>query len=132
MNEIIWKYVKPLKNANAIDVFEKEHAVSFPADLREILFKNNGGRPSLKYYDTKTEKDKEFKTLLSFNEEDIETIYKHYPLDTSDKTLIPFASDPAGNYFVVKDEKIYLWNHETDSVDYIANSFSDFLLNLHA
>lgn len=131
MNEIIWKYVKPLKNANAIDVFEKEHAVSFPADLREILFKNNGGRPSLKYYDTKTEKDKEFKTLLSFNEEDIETVYKHYPLDTSDKSLIPFASDPAGNYFVLKDNSIYLWNHESDSTIFLASSFSAFLSMLH-
>lgn len=131
MNEIIWKYVKPLKNANAIDVFEKEHAVSFPADLREILFKNNGGRPSLKYYDTKTEKDKEFKTLLSFNEEDSETIYKHYPLDSSDKTLIPFASDPAGNYFVLKDNSIYLWKHESDSTIFLASSFSAFLSMLH-
>ena len=132
MNEIIWKYVKPLKNINAIEKFEKEHSILFPLDLKGILTKFNGGRPSLKYYDTKTERDKEFKTLLSFNEEDIETIYKHYPLDSSDKTLVPFASGPAGNYFVVKDEKIYLWNHETDSVDYIANSFSDFLSNLHA
>lgn len=132
MNEIIWKYVKPLKNINAIEKFEKEHSILFPLDLKGILTKFNGGRPSLKYYDTKTERDKEFKTLLSFNEEDIETIYKHYPLDSSDKTLVPFASDPAGNYFVVKDEKIYLWNHETDSVGYIANSFSDFLSNLHA
>ncbi len=131
MNEIIWKYVKPLKNANAIDVFEKEHAVSFPADLREILFKNNGGRPSLKYYDTKTEKDKEFKTLLSFNEEDIETVYKHYPLDTSDKSMIPFASDPAGNYFVLKDNSIYLWKHESDSTIFLASSFSVFLSMLH-
>ena len=131
MNEIIWKYVKPLKNANAIDVFEKEHAVSFPADLREILFKNNGGRPSLKYYDTKTEKDKEFKTLLSFNEEDIETIYKHYPLDTSDKSMIPFASDPAGNYFVLKDNSIYLWKHESDSTIFLSSSFSVFLSMLH-
>lgn len=131
MNEIIWKYVKPLKNANAIEVFEKEHAVSFPADLREILFKNNGGRPSLKYYDTKTEKDKEFKTLLSFNEEDIETVYKHYPLDTSDKSMIPFASDPAGNYFVLKDNSIYLWKHESDSTIFLASSFSAFLSMLH-
>lgn len=131
MSDITWKYVKPLKNLNAIDAFEKEHSITFPSDLKEILLKNNGGRPSLKYYDTKTEKDKEFKTLLSFNEEDIETIYKHYPLDSSDETLTPFASDPAGNYFVIKDRKICLWNHESDTTVFIANTFSDFLMTLH-
>ena len=131
MSEITWKYVKPLKDTNAIENFEKEHSVSFPSDLKDILSKNNGGRPSVKYYDTKTEKDKEFKTLLSFNEEDIETIYKYYPLDSSDDKLLPFASDPAGNYFVVKDGKICLWNHENDSTICLANTFSDFLASLH-
>ncbi|WP_296689498.1 SMI1/KNR4 family protein [Treponema sp. UBA6852] len=131
MSEITWKYVKPLKNTNAIEAFEKEHSVSFPLDLREILSKYNGGRPSLKYFDTKTEKDKEFKTLLSFNKEDIETIYKHYPLDSSDDKIVPFASDPAGNYFVIKDGKVCLWNHENDSTLCIANTFSDFLASLH-
>lgn len=131
MNEITWKYVKPLKNANAIETFEKVHSISFPSDLKEILFKYNGGRPSVKYYDTKTEKDKEFKTLLSFNEDDLETIYNHYPLDSADKTLIPFASDPSGNYFVIKDGKIFLWLHEKDECVCLADSFSAFLKKMH-
>lgn len=131
MKEITWKYVKELKNATAIDDFEKEHNFSYPQDLKQVLIKYNGGRPSLKYYDLQSENDKEFKTLLSFNESDIENVYKCYPLDSSDKSLIPFASDPAGNYFVLKDNAVCLWNHETDRVEKISSTFTDFLNNLH-
>ena len=90
MSEITWKYVKPLNNTNAIATFEKEHSVSFPSDLKEILSNNNGGRPSVKYYDTKTEKDKEFKTLLSFNEEDIE-----FPFPQREIRILPEEQTPS-------------------------------------
>lgn len=129
MNE--WKYVKTLKDVSSIDKFESEHGFSFPKDLKDILLKYNGGRPPRRYFDVGSEKDKEFKTLLSFNESDIETIYKCYPLDSADKTLIPFASDPAGNYFVLKDNAVCLWNHETDKTVFLAPTFTEFLQRLH-
>ncbi len=94
--------------------------------------KNNGGRPPLKYYDLPSEKNKEFKTLLSFNKSDIENIFKFYPLDSKDQTIIPFASDPTGNFFVLKNNKIYLWNHESDSLSFLADSFSIFYSSLHS
>ena len=129
MNE--WKYVKTLKDVSSIDKFESEHGFSFPKDLKDILLKYNGGRPPRKYFDVGSEKDKEFKTLLSFNESDIETIYKCFPLDSANKTLIPFASDPAGNYFVLKDNAVCLWNHETDKTVFLAPTFTEFLQMLH-
>lgn len=131
MSTITWKYVKLLRNADSISNFEKEKGVIFPSDLKDILSNYNGGRPSLRYYDLENEADKEFKTLLSFNKEDIENIYKYYPLDSSDKTIIPFASDPAGNFFVLKDRKIALWNHEDDSIKIICNTITEFLQMLH-
>lgn len=131
MRKLNWKYVKQLKDDSSIDRFETKYGFSFPKDLKSVLLTCNGGRPELKYYDTSAEKDKEFKTLLSFNESDIETIYKSFPLDSVNKTLIPFASDPSGNYFVLKDNSIYLWNHESDSTIFLASSFSDFLNMLH-
>ena len=131
MSEITWKYVKPLKDGNAVEKFEKEHGLSFPNDLKEILVRNNGGRPSLKYFDTETEKDKEFKTLLSFNESDIETIFKCYPLDSADSTLLPFASTSGGDYFVLQNGSIHLWNHENDTTTFLSSSFAEFLKSLH-
>ena len=129
MNE--WKYVKKLKDVSSIDKFEAKHGLSFPKDLKDVLLKYNGGRPPLKYFDTDSEKDKEFKTLLSFNESDPETVYTCYPLDSTDKALVPFAADPAGNLFVVKDNAIYLWNHETDNTTFLAPTFTQFLNMLH-
>ena len=126
-----WKYIKPLNNPNAVEEFEKTHGVIFPKDLKEIIKRCNGGRPELKLYDTATEKNKEFKTLLSFNEADIENIYKYCNVDSSNKKMIPFASDSAGNLFVLKDGKICFWNHETDTVNFIADTFTDFLNSLH-
>ena len=131
MNELTWKYVKPLSNPTAIDEFEKAHGVVFPGDLKKVLVANNGGRPSLRYYDLPKEKDKEFKALLSFNIDDRETIYKRYPVDSADKSLLPFASDSAGNLFVVKDGGIWLWNHEVDSPIFLASDFAAFTDLLH-
>ena len=131
MDEMTWKYVKELKNSAAVDDFEKVHGVVFPADLKAVLIKYNGGRPAKKYFDVGAEKDKEFKTLLSFNDADIENIYKYYPLDSADKTLIPFASDPAGNYFVLKNNAVHLWLHEADKTVFVAATFTEFLHMLH-
>lgn len=131
MKNATWKYVKPLEDAHLIETFEKSHGISFPADLKEILRKYNGGRPPQKLYDTAMEKNKEFKTLLSFNRGDVENIYKYYPLESSDRLLVPFASDPAGNFFVLKDGKIFFWNHEADRAIFLADTFTDFLTSLH-
>ena len=131
MNEITWKYVKPLLEGNAVEQFEAEYKVTFPPDLKECLKANNGGRPSVRYYDLPGEPDREFKCLLSFNKGDAETIYKCYPLDSADKSMVPFATDSAGNKFVVKGGKIWLWEHERDGLKFLADSFNAFLVALH-
>ena len=131
METIIWKYVKPLGNPTAVDEFERLHGVAFPDDLKRVLIANNGGRPSLRYYDLPNDLDKEFKTLLSFNAEDKENIYARYPVDSDDKSMLPFASDSAGNLFVVKDDGIWLWNHETDLSVFVASNFTAFMELLH-
>ena len=133
MNNITWKYVKPLVDPKAIERFESAHAVQFPKDLKEVFKAYNGGRPLLKYYDLGEIKDKEFKTLLSFNEADRETIYKAFKKIESDdhRMMIPFASDSAGNFFVVQSDGIYLWLHEIDKVVKICDTFTSFIAMLH-
>lgn len=131
MSEQSWKYVKPLQDDNSVGEFELAHGFRFPDDLKAVILKNNGGRPPLKRYDLRGEKGKEFKTLLSFNHTDVETIYKAYPLDSTDKSLVPFASDPSGNYFVIHCGKVALWDHERDKVILIADTFSEFLSMLY-
>lgn len=132
MKNITWKYVKPLESLESIAEYEALTRSQLPDDLREVIRLHNGGRPSLKYYDLPGEKDKEFKTLLSFNRNDVENVFAVYPLDSADGALVPFASDPAGNFFVVRDGKVCLWQHESDSTIFLAETFSDFLETLHS
>lgn len=131
MAEITWKYVKEIKNANAIEEFEKTNSIQFPDDLRSILKKYNNGRPSAKCFDTQNAKEKEFKKLLSFNKDDTENIFEFVAFDTKLSGLIPFADDPSGNLICLYQGKIYYWLHESDSVEYLADSFTEFLGKLY-
>ncbi len=131
MKVITWKYVKPLVDAGSIAEYESLVGTTLPEDLKNTIRTNNGGRPSLKYYDLALEKDKEFKSLLSFNRGDVENVFAFYPLDSANKKLVPFATDPAGNFFVVKNGAIHLWLHEQDRTMLVAESFSAFLEMLH-
>ena len=131
MKDITWKYVKPLACTDSITEYETLTGVLLPDDLKAAIIRHNGGRPSLKYYDIPTEKDKEFKALLSFNRNDIENVFAFYPLDSANGKLVPIASDPAGNLFVIKEGKIFLWLHESDTMLFLAESFSAFLEALH-
>lgn len=131
MTEITWKYVKPLKAQDAITNVETEIGISLPTDLKDIIEKYNNGRPSRKLFDTSTEKELEFKKLLSFNSDDIENIFEFLHIDTQLKGLVPLASDPGGNFICLYKDKIVYWNHENDTTEFLANTFSEFLNKLY-
>ena len=128
---ITWRYVKPISSETAISDVEKKKNIMLPADLKEIIKKYNNGRPSLKLFDLGTEKEKEFKKLLSFNKEDVENIFGFLNIDTKIQGLLPFASDPSGNLICLYQDKIYYWEHESDSIKYLADTFTDFLNKLY-
>ena len=133
MAEITWKYVKPLSNVNAVEDFEKQNHVQFPLNLKQCLKDNNGGRPSLNVFDTDKSKERVFKALLSFNEADAENIYKFFPIiySQSHGRLLPFASDPSGNYLCLQGTKIVLFLHEDETEEGVADSFSELLEKLY-
>jgi hypothetical protein len=132
MAQITWKYVKPLSISSAVEDFEKKNDVFFPTDLKACIKANNGGRPSLNAFNTDKTKDRVFKTLLSFNESDTENIYTYFPIiHSKSNDLVPFASDPSGNYLCLHDNKIVLFLHETGKLEAVADSFSNLLEKLH-
>jgi hypothetical protein len=132
MADITWKYIKELANKMAVEDFEKAHNISLPSELKDCIKKNNGGRPNKAVFDTDKSKERVFKTLLSFNESDMENIYKFFPIiQTHSKSLIPFASDPGGNFLCIKDKKIVLFLHETTSLEKVADSFNELLDKLY-
>lgn len=112
--ETTWKYVKPLEDSGAIKSFLKQQKVSLPDSLIDIMEKNNGGRPSEKDIITKSHKEYVFKSMLSYNKDDKETIYSVYPELFKETNLFPIASDAAGNFicYDLKSKRYALYNHE--------------------
>ncbi|MGC6248227.1 SMI1/KNR4 family protein [Bisgaard Taxon 45] len=131
MKEINWKYVKPLKNNNAITELENKIEQILPEDLKKTIKNFNNGRPSCKQFDTPSIKGCEFKKLLSLNTEDTENIFDFLKIDTNIHGLLPIASTPSGDLVCLHENKIVYWYHETDRVEYLASSFREFLNSLY-
>ncbi len=131
MQEITWKYIKPLTDVNVILDFEKKAGIVIPDDLKSVIQDFNNGRPSPNCFDLQNEKEKVFKKLLSFNISDVENVYECMELDTVIEGLIPIASDSFGNFICLHQGKIYYWHSESDQKEFLANTFTDFLNKLY-
>lgn len=123
-----YKYVKPLKDDTCIKKFFQNNGVSL-TDTFETFFKeNNGGRPSLNICLLQNGSEKVVNNFLSFNEEDKENVYKAKRRTEEDnKKLLPFAKDPAGNYFCLLDGAVVFYSHEDGAVFKAAESFESFI-----
>ena len=113
---IEWKYVKPLLDRKAVSAFLIEHSIVLPLDLVKVLESYNGGRPSDKSVVVADGREFVFKSLLSYNKDDLETVYSIYPI-FEETSCFPFATDPSGNMicYDTKKEKYVLYEHETDN-----------------
>lgn len=129
-SNIKWKYVTPLKKSSAIRDFEKAYGVSVPGDIKKCIEKNNGGTPSPQCFTLGKEKNKVFGNLLSFNEEDDDSVYKFTSV-IKRKNIIPFGITPNGDLICSKAGKIVYYDHETDKIIPISGSLTDFLNSLY-
>lgn len=134
MSNILWKYIKPVYDEKVIDKFLLQNGITIPRETIDFIKENNGGRPSSKIFDTKMKKGCVFKTLLSYNDDDVETIYACYPGSFKENGLLPIASDPSGNFICIdlkNNYSIMLFNHENEALEFIAVNFSNFLGKLY-
>lgn len=111
-----WKYVKPLQDKMIVSTFLIEHSIVLPLELVKVLESYNGGRPSDKRIVVSDGTEFVFKSLLSYNKDDLETVYSIYPI-FEETSCFPFATDPSGNMicYDTKKEKYVLYEHETDN-----------------
>ena len=118
---LAWKYVKPLKNEDAVREFLHRVQVVLPEKLVQYLTEYNGGRPSEPLFDTNEGREYVFKSLMSYNGEDIERIDKAYPGLFADTTLYPIATDAGGNFicYDIDTKQYILWKHETGTREVI-------------
>ena len=130
-----WKYVKALKTENLIKEFEATFKFEFPVSFIDTVVNYNGGRPEMDVYDTDKTKERTIKSLLSFNKEDKETIWKiaEWSKDELKDDYIAFAIDHFGNLlcFSVSDRSIVFMDMETLKTEMIANDFSTFIDKLY-
>ena len=89
--EITWKYIKPLDDPSAVMNFLKAYNVELPDKLTESIEKFNGGRPSEKQIITSSKREYVFKSMLSYNRNDKETIYSVFPELFKGTQLFPFV-----------------------------------------
>lgn len=129
--KINWERVAPICD-ELISKVESLYSIQIPDDLKSILKESNGGVPSKRLFDDGKSKKHEMKTLLSYNRSDIENVYSAFEvLKEIDSKLIPFANDPAGNLICYDGSKVVYWNHETDEIEPIADSVTEFFDKLY-
>ncbi|RDU38675.1 hypothetical protein DRW41_03700 [Neobacillus piezotolerans] len=134
MSKLTWKYVKPLKDNESVEGFEALNDVQLPKDITDCIKQNNGGRPDKKVFDTDVSEGRVMKSLLSFNKDDLETVYDAIDvLKNERKSLVPIASDPSGNYICYNliHKDIVFWLHETNITEKVSDSFTTFLNGLY-
>lgn len=121
MENIEWKFIKPLLEDGIIEKYLCTVNVTLPNKLVELLKTFNGGRPNKKEFNTDKNNGYIFKCLLSYNKEDIENIYKYYNKSFKLKKLYPIGTDCAGNFicYNLNTNDYILLNHENDVIEKI-------------
>lgn len=126
---ITWKYVKPLKDEYSPEALAQTYGIKMPDDLLRCIKENNGGKVKPYTLDTPFAEDMVFGGLLSFNKEDIESVYVYLHRFKKGNTLtaFPFGRDPFGNIYCLKDGKIYFEDHESDELFFVSDTFTELL-----
>lgn len=136
MGNLKWRYVKDEKDIEGLRLFESENKIKIPKTLFECITQNNGGRPTPNLFDTRESKSKIFDTLLSINKTDKENLYIAFNVLSENEfdNLLPFASDPFGNYIALDIKNKYsvvFWDHELNRTEYITGTLDEFLKSLY-
>jgi hypothetical protein len=129
-----WKYVKTLRNENAVKEFLLKQNINLSEDAILCLETNNGGRPLLNRFDTNKNKECVFKALLSYNQDDKENIYHSYSEELKNQSLFPLATDPAGNFIcadLANGEQLVLWKTESGTREEVATSLTNLISSLY-
>ena len=134
MSELKWELAYPLEDDSAIKKIEKILNKELPVEFRKCVIEFNEGSTNKRKFQTSTGDEHVFCNLISFNEEEDTNVFNTLEILRSNglqEQLFPFGEDPFGNYlclcFDVKDITVVYWSHETNKIEKISNSFSEFL-----
>ena len=103
-----WKYKIDVVNQNVFSDIEKKYGIVIAEELRALILTANAATPS-KYNFMLGATERVVGAILSFNEGETDTDTVYTALSTmEDKTLVPFAIDPFGNYICYSNKNILL------------------------
>ena len=128
-----WKYKIDVVNQNVFSEIEKNYGITISEELRALILMANAATPS-KYNFMLGTTEKVVGAILSFNkgETDTDTVYSALSA-IEDRSLVPFAIDPFGNYICYSnnDDEVVFWDHETSWVSPTGKGLSAFLNSLY-
>ena len=128
-----WKYKIDVVNQNVFSEIEKNYGITISEELRALILTANAATPS-KYNFVLGTTEKVVGAILSFNKEEMDTDTVYSALSAiEDRSLVPFAIDPFGNYICYSndDNEVVFWDHETSGVSPTGKGLSAFLNSLY-
>ena len=128
-----WKYKIDVVNQNVFSEIGMNYGITISEELRALILMANAATPS-KYNFMLGTTEKVVGAILSFNkgETDTDTVYSALSA-IEDRSLVPFAIDPFGNYICYSnnDDEVVFWDHETSGVSPTGKGLSAFLNSLY-
>lgn len=129
---IKWNYKIDLADEKVFSEIEKDRKIEIPKNLVNLIKEGNAATPE-RYKFIVGSTERVIGTILSFNRNEADTDTVFTALSVIDnKSLMPFAIDPFGNYICMDLQKctVVFWDHETGDVfstDKELDSFMDSL-----
>ena len=132
MNLILYSSNQSL-SINSFKTIEKNINFVFPRDYVDFILRFNGGLPSIKSFKDKLKINRSLLCFLSVDNDknSVIQILNRLKLNYFQLDFIPFACDNNSNYYVFRNDKIFLWHHSFRKTEkeftYIADNFDEFL-----
>jgi len=137
MIKTLWTEFNVLKDVTLLEKFSKQFRVTFPTKYLELAKAGIEEPFEKQLVMTKKGNERVIDNFVSFNEDtySIFDVTDWIHDDVGFANLIPFASDPFGNYFCFDKStnpmKIVWWFHETDDIEEISDDFDQFIASLY-
>lgn len=126
-----WDYKIDLEDEGVFSNIEKSRDITIPDNLKKLIIAENGASPK-RYCFMLGNNEKMFGAVLSFNKDDIDTVYTALEV-VEDRNLLPFGIDPFGNYICLNLDsgEVEFYDYETEKVESTGNKLDAFLESLY-
>lgn len=133
---IMWTGSRGDISQEQITNFEKLNNVKFPSDYIDIVLEFNGGFANPNLIEIENKREVVFESLINWDPNKKANIYFWHEILGNGK-VVPFGKDPFGNVICFdfsqsNEPSIMFWDHESDSLIFVANSLNSFLGKLRA